>query len=85
MAADRAASAAMRVIDSFENDTRDRCVDIFVRQDGSYGFEEWRREPEDPGRWFRTRYHAHAQFATAAAAIAAARIAIAWFEGARPG
>ena len=32
---------------------------------GSFGFQEWRREPEDPGRWFRTGYHSHAVFAGA--------------------
>ena len=68
-----------RVVDSVENAERDRCVDTFVRDDGSYGFQEWRREPEDPGRWYRTGYHSHAVFADADLARRAARAAIAWF------
>ena len=39
------------VVDSIENFERDRCVDIFRRPDGSYGFEEFRRDPEDAGAW----------------------------------
>ncbi|HEY2564091.1 MAG TPA: hypothetical protein VGI44_10300, partial [Acidimicrobiales bacterium] len=27
----------------------DRCVDIFSRPDGTFGFEEFRRDPEDMG------------------------------------
>ena len=30
---------------SYENFDATRCVDIFVRDDGSYGFEEFRRDP----------------------------------------
>ena len=29
----------------------DRCVDIFLRPDGTFGFEEFRRDPEDGGVW----------------------------------
>jgi hypothetical protein len=62
-AADR--SGQPRVVTSFENPEKDHCVDIFVRADGSYGYEEWRREPEDPGRWFRARYFSAAVFGCA--------------------
>lgn len=71
------------VVDSFENPQRDRCVDIFRRADGSFGFEEWRREPEEPGRWFRARYHSHAVYASPLEACAAARELVAWFDGSR--
>jgi len=27
----------------------DRCVDVFARPDGTFGFEEFRRDPEDMG------------------------------------
>ncbi len=71
------------VIDSFENAQRDRCVDIFRRPDGTHGFEEWRREPEDPGRWFRARYYSDAVYATPHDACVAARELVAWFDGSR--
>jgi len=36
---------------SVENFEHDRCVDLFSRPDGSYGFEEFRRDVEDRGEW----------------------------------
>ena len=72
------------VLESVENGERDRCVDIFRRPDGSFGFEEWRREPEEPGRWFRARYHSHLVFASQAAAVAAAKAGVGWFGALGP-
>lgn len=28
------------------------CVDVFQREDGSFGFEEFRRDPEDASGWY---------------------------------
>ncbi|MEQ8334616.1 hypothetical protein [Nisaea sp.] len=28
------------------------CVDVFQRHDGSFGFEEFRRDPEDASEWY---------------------------------
>tara|TARA_R110002012_G_scaffold64232_2_gene168818 strand:- start:938 stop:1165 length:228 start_codon:yes stop_codon:yes gene_type:complete len=28
------------------------CVDVFRRLDGSFGFEEFRRDPEDASGWY---------------------------------
>ena len=39
------------VFTSIENFDHDRCVDLFSRPDGSFGFEEFRRDPEDRGEW----------------------------------
>ena len=38
-----------KVMESFENDLEDRCVDFFVRDDGTFGFEEYRRDHEEGG------------------------------------
>ena len=38
------------VVASIENGAHDRCVDLFLRPDGSYGFEEFRRDVEDARR-----------------------------------
>jgi hypothetical protein len=78
-ALDRARQAG--VVASFENPERDRCVDIFVRADGSFGYEEWRREAEEPGRWFRVHNFSAAMFGTPALAIADATLKVAWFDG----
>jgi hypothetical protein len=60
------------VVASFENDEANRCVDLFTRADGSWGFEEYRRDPEDRGVWSRVGGHADGRYPTRAAALAAA-------------
>jgi len=40
------------VLRSFETPDGDRCVDIFQRTDGSFGFEGYRRDAEDPSGWY---------------------------------
>ena len=68
----------LRVVASFNNDTGDHCVDIFVRDDGTFGFEEYRRDPEDMRGWFSLHRHATHVFATDAAALAKATASVAW-------
>lgn len=58
--------------------TVDRCVDIFVRPDGSFGFEEFRRDPEDMGVWTPVAYYSTRQFETESDALSAARHAVPW-------
>ena len=66
------------VLASLENDTHDRCVDIFLRPDGPCGFEEFRRDPEDAGAWTPVQFYAGKSFATKDEALAAARSAVGW-------
>jgi hypothetical protein len=42
--------APIKVLVSLENSAGDRCVDIFARDDGTFGFEEYRKDPEDERR-----------------------------------
>jgi hypothetical protein len=58
----------------------DRCVDIFRRSDDTFGFEEFRRDPEDMGHWTPIAYYAGREFATKVEAIAAARDAVPWLS-----
>lgn len=67
-----------RVLESIETDAGARCVDIFVRVDGTYGFEEYRRDAEDARGWFPVGHYAGAIFGSADDARAAARVRIAW-------
>ena len=41
-----------RVLRSINDEDASRCVDIFLRPDGSIGFEEYRRDVEDGRGWF---------------------------------
>jgi len=54
-----------------------RCVDIFLRPDGSYGFEEFRKDPEDMGAWTPVNYFA-GRYSSDTEVTAAARQAVSW-------
>jgi len=56
----------------------DRCVDIFARPDGTFGFEEFRRDPEDMGAWTPVAYFSVHEFVSEEEARAAARDAVPW-------
>ena len=56
----------------------DRCVDIFRRPDGTFGFEEFRRDPEDMGGWTPIAYYSVWEYLTEGDAVAAARAAVPW-------
>lgn len=66
------------VLASLENTEHDRCVDLFLRPDGTYGFEEFRRDPEDAGAWTPVQFYAKRIFATREHALDAAKHAVAW-------
>ncbi len=67
---------------SIENFEHDRCVDLFSRPDGSYGFEEFRRDVEDRGEWTPVQYYSGAIYATQEAALAAATRSVTWLADA---
>jgi hypothetical protein len=77
------------VFDSIENAEHDRCVDLFRRTDGSFGFEEFRRDVEDAGAWTPVAYYSRAAYDSTEATLAAALGAVAWLveavEGRRRG
>jgi len=66
------------VFTSLENFEGSRCVDLFLRPDGTYGFEEFRRDPEDAGEWTAVRYFSGAVYDSEAAALAAGIAAVPW-------
>ena len=68
------------VVDSIENRQHDRCVDLFRRLDGSFGFEEFRRDVEDAGVWTPVAYFSGAAYSSKGAALAAAVKAVAWLS-----
>ncbi|MDH7797372.1 MULTISPECIES: hypothetical protein [unclassified Beijerinckia] len=66
------------VFESLENEVHDRCVDLFQRPDGSFGFEEFRRDAEDAGAWTPVGFYAGLVFPSKEAALAEATKAVAW-------
>ncbi len=70
------------VFDSVEDEGNDRCVDLFSRPDESFGFEEFRRDVEDQGRWTPVHHYSGLSYPTAAEALNAASAAVAWLPDA---
>ena len=64
---------ASNVVTTLHNRDADRCVKIIRQPDGTFGFQEFRREPEDAGRSTLVSEGARGAHATEAQALAAAR------------
>ena len=71
---------ANTVILSVNLDGETVCVDIFERPDGSFGFDEFRRDPEDMRGWFSIGYHGDKRFETAEDALAHAKQTVDWLD-----
>lgn len=69
------------VLTSHENVDGSRCVDVFQRLDGTFGFEEFRREPEDRGAWTPLSYFSVRRYTNETAARDSARALVPWLEG----
>jgi hypothetical protein len=72
---------AWRVLSSPSTPAVDRCVDIFVRPNGTFGFEEFRRDPEDMGAWTPIAYYSTREFESENEAVAVARDKVPWLSG----
>ena len=71
-----------KVIRSINLDGETICVDVFLRPDGSYGFDEFRRDPEDGRGWYSIGHHGAACFGTFDQAFAAAKEKVSWLTDA---
>lgn len=70
------------VLKSIENGQHDRCVDLFRRPDGSFGFEEFRRDVEDAGAWTPVAFYSGTAYASREAALSAAVARVVWLADA---
>ena len=66
------------VLVSHQTAEANRCVDVFSRPDGTFGFEEFRSDPDDMGAWTPVSYFSVGEYATEPDAVAAARTAVPW-------
>jgi hypothetical protein len=74
----------MPVVTSFEDAQGQRCVDVIRRDDQTFVLKEFRRDPEDGGRWSLVADYSAAVYGTEQDAIDAAKAALPWFaEGQR--
>lgn len=67
-----------KVLNSLHNLAADRCVDIFVRDNGTFGYEEYRRDYEDGGGWFPLNRYSNQVFDTESQALSQARLTVQW-------
>ena len=74
-----------KVIKSINSPNGGRCVDIFVRPDATFGFEEFRRDSEDARGWFPIANHGGRIFPTEEDAFNEAQSKIPWLVNAGPG
>jgi len=65
-----------------ESSCHDRCVDLFSRPDGTFGFEEFRRDVEDRGEWTAVSYYSGSIYQSGMSALLAALQSVAWLEDA---
>ena len=68
------------VFRSVEDAYYERCVVLFQRPDGTFGFEEFRRDLEDQGRWTPTAYYSGRTFSTQEAAWESAKNTVEWLN-----
>ncbi|MEH6519618.1 hypothetical protein [Sulfitobacter sp.] len=67
-----------KVVRSINLDGETICVDVFARPDGTFGFDEFRRDPEDGRGWYSIGHHGTATFENSDAALEAAKAAVSW-------
>jgi len=73
-------SKVNRVVRSIDLRGEEMCVDIFLRPDGSFGFEEYRRDLEDQGGWFAVGFFGSEVFSSESEALREARARIRWLD-----
>ena len=67
-----------RILRSLEEGAGPRWVEIFVRSDGAFGFQEYRRDHEDLRGWFPVQRYSAQVFKTEEQARSEARRRVAW-------
>jgi len=73
-------ATAAKVVLSLEDAGGIRCVDVFLRPDGSFGYGEFRRDPEDSRAWAAVGGYEARVFDSAGAALADAQAQVGWLE-----
>lgn len=71
---------ADKVLASLANSHGDYCVDIFARANGTFGFEEYRRDPEDGGRWTCLHRYSDQVFTSEESAVIQAKASVPWLK-----
>jgi len=68
------------VLTSISSADQSLCVDLFEDPAGGFGFEHFRSDPEDGGRWTVIGGFAGARFESRSAAARSARDSVTWLD-----
>jgi hypothetical protein len=68
------------VLASLEDAEGTQCVDIFRREDGTFGFEQFRGELDGSSRWQSLHRYSHLIFASGEQALRSAQGAVPWLD-----
>jgi hypothetical protein len=69
-----------KVLASFEDSFGAFCVDVFIRPDGSFGFEEFRRATDDGANWQSLNKYSHLRFASGEQSLQCAQEQVQWLS-----
>ena len=69
---------------NLQDGTNSICVDVFRRDDGSFGFDLFRRDPEDGRGWFSIGYFGDRRFVRVSEAVEAAYSQVHWLKDTAP-
>ena len=72
------------VVQSYNLEGNTVCFDIFMRAEGTYGFDEFRRDPEDGRGWFSIGHYGLREFSGFDEALNDAKQTVAWLNEAIP-
>jgi hypothetical protein len=73
------------VVTTLHNESGDRCVKVIRHAEGRFGFQEFRKDPEDAGGWTLVSDARGSIHATEGHAQAAARAGVGWLRDLAPG
>ena len=68
------------VVRSINNFDKSRCIDIFKREDNSFGYEEYRRDLETNEGWYQIGFLEHLIFTNEEEAYTSASENIRWLN-----
>jgi hypothetical protein len=68
------------VLVSFEAEDGAQCVDIFEREDGTFGFEQYRGESDGTSRWQSLSKYSQLSFTSGEQALHLAKQRVPWLS-----
>ena len=68
------------VINSINNDNNNLCIDFFIRNNKTFGYQEYRKDPENISEWYRVGNYDYKVFSNKDDAYHDAKKTIVWFK-----